>query len=61
MHVPGAALRFADLDPSVRRDVVYLEGLHGPELRILYRPPQHDPKVAAYASRGEFTRHLSAD
>ncbi len=51
---------FADLDPAVRRDVVYLEATDTAQsFGILYRPPHHDPKTAVYLMhpRGEFTRH----
>lgn len=51
---------FTALDPSVRRDVVYLEATDtAHSFGILYRPPDHEPKTAVYLMhpRGEFTRH----
>jgi hypothetical protein len=51
---------FTALDPSVRRDVVYLEASDTAQsFGILYRPANHDPKTVVYLMhpRGEFTRH----
>jgi pimeloyl-ACP methyl ester carboxylesterase len=51
---------FTDLDPAVRRDVVYLDATDTAQsFGILYRPPNHDPRTAVYLMhpRGEFTRH----
>ncbi|MFN8618660.1 MAG: hypothetical protein U0837_16350 [Dehalococcoidia bacterium] len=51
---------FAYLDPSVRKDVVYLDATDTAQsFGILYRPANHDPKTCFYLMhpRGEFTRH----
>jgi len=51
---------FTELDPTVRRDVVYLEATDtGQSFGILYRPAKRQPKTAVYLMhpRGEFTRH----
>ena len=51
---------FSELDPSVRRDVVWLEATDTAQsFGILYRPANHEPKTAVYLMhpRGEFTRH----
>jgi pimeloyl-ACP methyl ester carboxylesterase len=51
---------FTHLDPSVRRDVVYLEATDtAHSFGILYRPASREPKTAVYLMhpRGEFTRH----
>jgi len=51
---------FSSLDPSVRRDVVYLDASDTAQsFGILYRPANHEPKTAVYLMhpRGEFTRH----
>jgi hypothetical protein len=51
---------FAQLDPSVRRDVVYLDASDTAQSSgILYRPADHEPNTAVYLMhpRGEFTRH----
>lgn len=51
---------FTHLDPSVRRDVVYLEATDtAHSFGILYRPANREPKTAVYLMhpRGEFTRH----
>jgi len=51
---------FSKLDPSVRRDVVYLDASDTAQsFGILYRPANHNPKTAVYLMhpRGEFTRH----
>ena len=51
---------FTALDPSVRRDVVYVEAADTVQSSgILYRPAGHEPKTAVYLMhpRGEFTRH----
>ncbi len=51
---------FTHLDPSVRRDVAYLEGTDtAHSFGILYRPANREPKTAVYLMhpRGEFTRH----
>lgn len=51
---------FTNLDPSVRRDVVYLDAADtGQSFGILYRPAGREPATAVYLihPRGEFTRH----
>jgi pimeloyl-ACP methyl ester carboxylesterase len=51
---------FSALDPTVRRDVVWLEATDTAQsFGILYRPPNREPKTAVYLMhpRGEFTRH----
>ena len=51
---------FSELDPAVRRDIVYLEATDtGQSFGVLYRPANHEPKTAFYLMhpRGEFTRH----
>lgn len=51
---------FTSLDPSVRRDVAYLEATDTAQgFGILYRPAGRDPKTVVYLMhpRGEFTRH----
>jgi len=51
---------FNHLDPSVRRDVVYLDASDTAQsFGILYRPANTDPKTVFYLMhpRGEFTRH----
>ena len=51
---------FSELDPAVRRDIVYLEATDtGQSFGVLYRPANHEPKTAVYLMhpRGEFTRH----
>ncbi|MGE3075739.1 MAG: alpha/beta hydrolase family protein [Dehalococcoidia bacterium] len=51
---------FTHLDPSVRRDVVYLEASDTAQsFGILYRPAGVDPKTVVFLMhpRGEFTRH----
>lgn len=51
---------FAHLDPSVRKDVVYLDASDTAQsFGILYRPANHEPKTCFYLMhpRGEFTRH----
>jgi hypothetical protein len=51
---------FTHLDPSVRRDVVYLEASDTAQsFGILYRPATSDPKTVFFLMhpRGEFTRH----
>lgn len=51
---------FTELDPAVRRDIVYLEATDtGQSFGVLYRPANHEPKTAVYLMhpRGEFTRH----
>ncbi|MGE5597237.1 MAG: hypothetical protein ACM3S1_14530 [Hyphomicrobiales bacterium] len=51
---------FTELDPAVRRDVVWLEATDTAQsFGILYRPPVSEPKTCVYLMhpRGEFTRH----
>lgn len=51
---------FTELDPSVRRDVAWLEATDTAQsFGILYRPANHEPKTVVYLMhpRGEFTRH----
>ena len=51
---------FTRLDPSVRREVVYLDATDTAQsFGILYRPANHNPKTAVFLMhpRGEFTRH----
>lgn len=51
---------FAHLDPSVRKDVVYLDASDTAQsFGILYRPANHEPNTCFYLMhpRGEFTRH----
>ncbi|MGB4861876.1 MAG: hypothetical protein WBO97_05425 [Tepidiformaceae bacterium] len=51
---------FTHLDPSVRRDVVYLEATDTAQsFGILYRPAGSEPKTVFFLMhpRGEFTRH----
>ncbi|MBI5948387.1 MAG: hypothetical protein HY875_09635 [Chloroflexi bacterium] len=51
---------FTHLDPSVRRDVVYLEATDtAHSFGVLYRASGQEPKTAVYLMhpRGEFTRH----
>ena len=51
---------FTHLDPTVRRDVVWLEASDtAGSFGILYRPADREPKTAVYLMhpRGEFTRH----
>jgi pimeloyl-ACP methyl ester carboxylesterase len=51
---------FTQLDPSARRDVVYLDASDTAQsFGILYRPAGHEPRTAVYLMhpRGEFTRH----
>ena len=51
---------FSHLDPSVRRDVIYLDASDSAQsFGILYRPAGREPKTAVYLMhpRGEFTRH----
>lgn len=51
---------FTSLDPTVRRDVVYLEATDTAQsFGILYRPAHHEPRTVVYLMhpRAEFTRH----
>jgi pimeloyl-ACP methyl ester carboxylesterase len=51
---------FSELDPAVRRDVVWLEATDTAQsFGILYRPPEREPRTCVYLMhpRGEFTRH----
>lgn len=51
---------FTQLDPAVRRDIVYLEATDTAQsFGVLYRPPSGEPRTAVYLMhpRGEFTRH----
>jgi len=51
---------FTELDPAVRREVVWLEATDTAQsFGILYRPANHEPKTCVYLMhpRGEFTRH----
>ncbi|MCZ2109373.1 MAG: hypothetical protein LC118_07385 [Dehalococcoidia bacterium] len=51
---------FTELDPAVRRDMVWLEASDTAQsFGILYRPATFEPKTAVYLMhpRGEFTRH----
>jgi pimeloyl-ACP methyl ester carboxylesterase len=54
---------FTHLDPSARRDIVYLEATDTAQsFGVLYRPADGEPKTAVYLMhpRGEFTRHYVA-
>ncbi|MFN0096683.1 MAG: hypothetical protein ACKVVT_18150 [Dehalococcoidia bacterium] len=51
---------FSQLDPSVRREIVYLDASDGAQSSgVLYEPGRGEPKTAVYLMhpRGEFTRH----
>ena len=51
---------FTNLDPSVRREIVYIEATDTAQSSgVLYRPAGREPKTVVYLMhpRGEFTRH----
>ncbi|MEO6397149.1 MAG: alpha/beta hydrolase [Tepidiformaceae bacterium] len=51
---------FTELDPTVRREIIYLEATDtGQSFGVLYQPAGHTPRTAIYLMhpRGEFTRH----
>jgi pimeloyl-ACP methyl ester carboxylesterase len=51
---------FTELNPAVRRDIVYLDATDtGQSFGVLYRPAARQPRTAVYLMhpRGEFTRH----
>ncbi|OAI39960.1 hypothetical protein AYO38_01305 [bacterium SCGC AG-212-C10] len=53
---------FTSLDPSVRRDVIYLDASDSAQsFGILYRPAGREPKTVVYLMhpRGEFSRHYA--